>query len=90
MITTAISPGADIRQIGSDIAVGEVIAEQGEVMGPIEIGLLASAGVDKVLCYRKPIIGVMSTGMPLRHTIIYLLCVLHCIWHARMYNAAVL
>jgi gephyrin len=52
----------NIRQIGSDITKGEEIVGIGQTIEPAEIGLMACAGVINVMCIRKPIIGVMSTG----------------------------
>lgn len=55
-------PGQDIRPVGSDIAKGEQVLRRGQRLGPAELGLLATVGVAKVQCYRKPVIAVMSTG----------------------------
>lgn len=54
--------GANIREIGSDIALGEVIVDTLQIIETAEIGLLASAGVTQVRCFKKPVVGVMSTG----------------------------
>lgn len=61
-ILKPVSEGSNIRQIGSDIDVGDVLLESGQLVEPAEIGLLATAGVVNVPCYRKPVIGIMSTG----------------------------
>ena len=61
-IKVSLSSGVNVRQIGSDIALGEVIVKKGKVLGPYELGLLATAGFSQVLCYNSPIIGIMSTG----------------------------
>ena len=37
----------------------------GERLGPAELGLLATIGVSQVRCYKRPVIGVMSTGSEL-------------------------
>ncbi|KAJ8308026.1 hypothetical protein KUTeg_012900 [Tegillarca granosa] len=54
--------GQDIRPIGSDIKTGEKVLCAGQKLGPSELGLLATVGVTQVLCYKLPVIGVMSTG----------------------------
>lgn len=54
--------GANIRQIGSDIAVGDVLLQAGRLISPADVGLLATSGVDRVQCYTMPVVGVMSTG----------------------------
>jgi len=62
VIKAGINEGVNVRQIGSDIALGEVIVKKGKVLGPYELGLLATAGFSQVLCYNSPVIGIMSTG----------------------------
>lgn len=61
-IKVTIQLGENVRQIGSDIACGETIVRKGQVLGPYELGLLATAGFSEVICYNSPIIGIMSTG----------------------------
>jgi gephyrin len=59
-----VKPGENIREIGSDIQVGSIILTKGEEISAIggEIGLLASVGKAEVLVYKKPVVGVLSTG----------------------------
>ncbi len=54
--------GVNVREVGSDMAVGEVLLAAGQLIGAAEVGLLASAGVRTVKCFCKPVIGVLSTG----------------------------
>jgi gephyrin len=54
--------GANIRPVGSDLRKGDVLIEAGAVLGPAEIGLLASLGHARVSVIRKPRISVLSTG----------------------------
>ena len=54
--------GQDIRRMGSDIAKGQTVLAAGAVLGPNELGLLATVGVAKVVVYQTPIVGVLSTG----------------------------
>ncbi|MBX7234382.1 MAG: molybdopterin molybdotransferase MoeA [Caldilineales bacterium] len=61
-IETTVSPGADIRPPGQDIAAGERVLNQGAVLGPAEIGLLASVGLADAPVFRRPRVGVLSTG----------------------------
>lgn len=59
-----IKPGENIREVGSDIKAGEAILGKGNEITAVggELGLLASVGKAEVLVYRKPVIGVLSTG----------------------------
>lgn len=54
--------GVDIREVGSDVAKGEIVLQQGARIGAAEIGLLAQTGVSEVDVVRRPKIGVLSTG----------------------------
>ena len=62
VLTDALQPGENVREIGSDIQQGEVILRAGAKLGPGELGLLASVGRGKVSVYEKPVVGVLSTG----------------------------
>lgn len=62
-ILVAVKEGDHIRQIGSDIEFGEEVLAKGTVLGPIELGLMATTGfTEGIPCLRRPVIGVMSTG----------------------------
>ncbi len=52
-----------IREKGSDIKAGEKVLEERQVLRSAEIGLLATVGkINDIKVYRKPIIGLISTG----------------------------
>jgi gephyrin len=59
-----VKEGENIREIGSDIKKGEIILQKGEEISAIggELGLLASVGRAEVAVFKKPVIGVLSTG----------------------------
>jgi gephyrin len=59
-----VKEGENIREIGSDVAKGAVVLRKGESISAVggELGLLASVGIRNVLVYRRPIVGVLSTG----------------------------
>lgn len=64
ILTDALTIGENIREPGSDIALGELVLKRGTQISPLggEIGVLAASGTRKVPVYRKPRVGVMSTG----------------------------
>lgn len=64
ILTDQVKADENIREIGSDIKAGEVVLRKGEEITAVggELGLLASVGKAKVLVYRKPVVGVLSTG----------------------------
>ena len=41
---------------------GEKILNKGVVLGPAEIGLIASIGINEINIFRKPIVSILSTG----------------------------
>ncbi|KAL8931014.1 MAG: hypothetical protein Q9208_000116 [Pyrenodesmia sp. 3 TL-2023] len=64
ILTDAIKPGENVREIGSDVQAGETILKKGEEITATggELGLLASVGKTDVLVYQTPVVGVLSTG----------------------------
>jgi len=61
-ITRSASPGDHIRLTGGDIAAGAVVLLQGDRLGPVHLGLLASVGVAVPVVGRRPVVAVLSTG----------------------------
>ena len=59
-----VKPGDNVREVGSDIKKGEVILRKGEEISAVggELGLLASVGKADVNIFKRPVIGVLSTG----------------------------
>jgi molybdopterin molybdotransferase len=61
-VRVAVDPGHDLRRAGEDIRPGDVVLEAGSVLGPAELGVLASVGRSRVACARRPTVFVMTTG----------------------------
>ena len=59
-----VREGENIREVGSDVAQGTTILRKGDQISAVggEIGLLTSVGVSTVKIYRRPVVGVLSTG----------------------------
>jgi len=64
ILTADIEPGENVREVGSDVQAGDVVMRKGEGITAVggELGLLASVGTQAVQVYKKPVIGVLSTG----------------------------
>jgi molybdenum cofactor synthesis domain-containing protein len=62
ILTSDIQPGSNIRPIGQDIEVGQLVLAKGTGLGPAELGLLGTVGKTQVAVYRRPIVAVVSTG----------------------------
>jgi molybdenum cofactor synthesis domain-containing protein len=57
-----VEAGTSVRNVGEDVKPGDVVATTGTVLSPGHLGVLASVGVERVTVYRRPRVGVMSTG----------------------------
>jgi gephyrin len=59
-----IATGENIREIGSDVQRGDLILHKGDeiTFAGGEVGILASVGIGDIKVYRKPVVGVLSTG----------------------------
>ena len=57
---------AFIRSIGNDVEQGQIICPAGELLTPLLLGSLASAGVSMIHVVRKVRVGVFSSGDELR------------------------
>lgn len=59
-----VKPNDNIREIGSDLKKGALVLSKNEKITSVggEIGLLASVGIDAVKVFKKPVVGVLSTG----------------------------
>jgi molybdopterin molybdotransferase len=61
-LQSPVRSGDNLRPVGVDIEVGEVVLEAGTQLGPAEIGLLATLGIAKVAVRRRPRVAILSTG----------------------------
>lgn len=55
-------PGSNVRQAGRDLSRGQTVLRTGAVIGPSQVGLLASLGHATVSVHRRPVVTVLSTG----------------------------
>jgi gephyrin len=62
VIKKGVSRGTSVRPTGFDIALGEVVVPRGSIVHAAEVGLMATVGVTEVAVYKKPVVGIMSTG----------------------------
>ena len=58
--------GACIRPRGTDVRTGDLMLPAGTVLGPREVGLLASLGAGRVKSRPRPRVVIISTGTELR------------------------
>jgi molybdopterin molybdotransferase len=65
-IDQAPKRGQHVRPLGDDIAKGDMLLEEGTVLGPRHLGLLAAVGRATVRTRPRPRVVVISTGSELR------------------------
>ena len=58
----SVAPGQHVIEAGEDVARGQVVLAAGRRIRPQEAGLLAAVGCRKVEVYRRPRVGIVSTG----------------------------
>ena len=58
--------GQHVRPAGDDVKAGDLLVEEGTVLGPRRIGLLASVGRATVMTRPRPRVVILSTGSELR------------------------
>lgn len=61
-VLDTVAPGANVRPAGSDFRGGSVALQEGTLLGPVHTAILSSIGIESVPVWRRPRVGVMSTG----------------------------
>ncbi len=65
VVQSAVAPGANVVEVGSDLKVGDTVVDAGVLLGPRRLGALAAAGVASVKVVARPRVAVLSTGAEL-------------------------
>ena len=66
IVPDASTAGQHIRPRGGDVGAGDVVVEPGTILGSVQIGALAAAGVATLVCSSRPRVAVLATGNELR------------------------
>lgn len=66
IIDNRTKPGANVRQAGEDIRADAVILDEGDEIGPAQLGLLASLGIPEVAVRRRVRVAFFSSGDEIR------------------------
>lgn len=61
-IFSAVHPWQNVRQVGEDICMGDMIAVTGEKITPQLCGAFLAGGVTEVRVIKKPVFGIIPTG----------------------------
>lgn len=62
LVSRPVAPGEFVRPRGEDMRAGEAVLEPGRVIGPAELGLLATLGRLQVRVVKRPRVAILSTG----------------------------
>ncbi len=65
IISECVKPGDNIVRIGEDVRKGELLVERGTVIDAGLAGTLAAQGIASPLVFKKPVVGIISTGSEL-------------------------
>jgi len=65
-IRRAPTEGQHVRRQGEDVRTGDLLMREGQLLGPRQIGLLASVGRAQVRSRPRPRVVILSTGSELR------------------------
>jgi molybdopterin molybdotransferase len=61
-IKESVKKGFQVREIGENYKVGEVLIKKGTKIGYAELGIMAELGFTQVTVYHKPKVTILSTG----------------------------
>lgn len=61
-VSKPAAPGSNIIFKGDDVRPGDVVLPAGRLLTPQDIGTLAAVGAAEVPVYRRPAVGILSTG----------------------------
>ena len=61
-LLTTVTPSQDVARKGSDIEEGNLILKKGDFLNPGKIGVLLSQGFETIEVYKKPSVGIVSSG----------------------------
>lgn len=61
-VARPVAEGEYVRPRGEDLRAGETALEVGQIIGPAQIGLLATLGRSRALVFRRPRVAILSTG----------------------------
>jgi len=62
VVEESVKNGNFIRQPGEDFVKGSELFNSGTLIGAAHIGVFATIGLEKVNVFKRPVVGVMSTG----------------------------
>ncbi|WP_373498778.1 gephyrin-like molybdotransferase Glp [Desulfococcus sp.] len=58
----SVAPGQHVVEVGEDFSRGEIVLNRGRRIRPQEMGVMSALGREMVQVYRRPVVGIISTG----------------------------
>lgn len=58
----SVAPGQNLIAVGEDFDAGARIAARGRCLRPQDLGVLAAFGRTRIQAFRRPVVGIISTG----------------------------
>jgi putative molybdopterin biosynthesis protein len=64
-IRAAVTPWSQIRMMGEDIIVTQLVLAAGQILRPVDLGAVAAAGYQEIQVARRPRVAILPTGTEL-------------------------
>lgn len=64
-VEASLTPGENVSYRGEDISHGDTVLKMGKPLKPQDLAIIASSGYEKVMVFKKPRVGVITTGSEL-------------------------
>jgi len=61
-VIASVPPWDNVRPVGEDVVVGEMVVPAGHRLRPVDVGALLAAGVTQVPVRRRPRVAIVPTG----------------------------
>jgi putative molybdopterin biosynthesis protein len=62
VLRNPVPPWSNLRPVAEDIAATELVLPSRHLLRPVDLGALASAGITRVVVFRRPRVAVLPTG----------------------------
>jgi len=64
-VETSVTPGENVSPMGEDFRKNDLILKHGKLLRPQDLAIIASSGFSSVEVYKKPKVGIITTGTEL-------------------------
>jgi putative molybdopterin biosynthesis protein len=64
-IRSAVPPWSNVRPLGEDIVATQLVLPAGQTLRPIDLGVIAASGHDRIVAARRPRVAIIPTGTEL-------------------------